>query len=268
MALTQAKLFAIGLGPGDGELLTLKGMRLIQQCDVLAIPERNKGQQDSFAWEILQQAFASVGVCEQEIGTKRCFLHFPMTRDCGVTVPAWQEAAQQIYGFLKQGLSVAFVTEGDPSVYSTWSYIQEELLEMDENVRSCIQVVPGVSSITAVPSVTQQPLADGKERFCVVPATYGLEHIAELSTQFDTIIFIKVGRVVQKLTDRLKELNLLQYAQYVSHATTDKQAVYSCLQQVPKEHRYFSMVQLSIRKQRGALRGLQPIEQQIETVLE
>ncbi|WP_260260308.1 precorrin-2 C(20)-methyltransferase [Vibrio intestinalis] len=268
MALNKAKLYAIGLGPGDGELLTLKGMRLVQECDVLAIPERNKGAQDSFAWEILQDAFSSVGVCEQQIGTKRCFLHFPMTRDCSVTVPAWQDAARQIYQFLQQGLSVAFVTEGDPSVYSTWSYIQEELLEMDSSVKSCIEVVPGVSSITAVPSVTQQPLADGKERFCVVPATYGLEHIEELSTQFDTIIFIKVGRVVQKLTERLKALNLVQYAQYVSHATTDKQAVYSSLEQVPKEHRYFSMVQLSIRQSRGALRGMQPIDQQVETVLE
>ena len=241
------QLYAVGIGTGDSELLTLKAVRLIKQADVVAIPEKNKGQQDSFAWEIVSGA-----VSESELQGERCFLHFPMTRDASVNVPAWRSAAQTILQYLQKGKDVVFVTEGDPSVFSTWAYIQEELAEIAPEIVPTI--VPGVTSITAVPAATRIPLADGKERFCVVPATYGIECLESLVKEFDTIMLIKAGRMVEALSAKLKTLGLQQCATYVSYASTDKQEVYSNLDNVPKEHRYFSMVQLSIRSRKGVLR--------------
>lgn len=244
------QLYAVGVGTGDSELLTLKAARLIQEADVVAIPEKNKGKADSFAWEIVTGA-----IDEENIKGEHCFLHFPMTRDASVNVPAWQSAALTILDRLKQGKSVVFVTEGDPSVFSTWAYIQEELEEIAPEVVPVI--VPGVTSITAVPAATKIPLADGKERFCVVPATYGLDCLETLVEEFDTIMLIKAGRMIEQLSAKLKTLGLEDTATYVSHASTDKEEIYRNLDEVPQEHRYFSMVQLSIRKRRGVLRGKQ-----------
>jgi precorrin-2/cobalt-factor-2 C20-methyltransferase len=242
------QLYAVGLGTGDSELLTLKAVRLIKQADVVAIPEKTKGKADSFAWEIISGA-----VSEDELSGERCFLHFPMTRNAAHNVTAWREAAETILSYLQQGKSVVFVTEGDPSVFSSWAYIQEELVELAPQVIPVI--VPGVTSITAVPAATKIPLADGQERFCVVPATYGIECLESLVKEFDTIMLIKAGRMIAPLSAKLKALGLEDTATYVSYASTDKQEIYSNLDDVPKENRYFSMVQLSIRGRKGVLRG-------------
>lgn len=249
------QLYAVGVGTGDSELMTLKAARLIQQADVVAIPEKNKGKEDSFAWKIVTGALS-----EEDIAGERCFLHFPMTRNASINIPAWRVAAMTIIDRLKEGKSVVFITEGDPSVFSTWAYIQEELHEIAPEIEPII--VPGITSITAVPAATKIPLADGMERFCVVPATYGIESLDNLVKEFDTIIFIKAGRVIPELSAKLKELGLSDSATYVSHASTDKQEIYHDLDEVPEEHRYFSMVQLSIRNRRGVLRGKQSITKQ------
>ncbi|MEI8631056.1 SAM-dependent methyltransferase [Vibrio sp. PP-XX7] len=95
-----------------------------------------------------------------------------------------------------------FVTEGDPSVFSTWAYLQEELAEIAPYVVPVI--VPGITSVTAVPAATKIPLADGQERFCVVPATYGIGCLERLVKEFDTIMLIKAGRMIAELSARLK----------------------------------------------------------------
>lgn len=250
--IKQGHLYSVGVGTGDSELLTLKAARLIQQADVIAIPEKNKGKADSFAWEIVTGA-----ISEAQIPGERCFLHFPMTRDASLNVPAWQAAAREILDYLNDGKSVVFVTEGDPSVFSTWAYVQEELAELKPELKPTI--VPGVTSITAVPAATKIPLADGQERFCVVPATYGIECLSELVHDFDTIMLIKAGRMIQKLAAKLEELGLQDCATYVSHASTEKEEIYTNLNDVPLEHRYFSMVQLSIRSRKGILRGRESV---------
>lgn len=246
--MTLGTMYAIGVGTGDSELLTLKAHRLLSEVDVVAFPEKDLGSNHSFAKQIV------AGVLEEsDMQGQVCYLHFPMTRDPSINMPAWRKAAETLAEYLKQGKSVAFATEGDPSVYSTWAYLQEELAELLPELQS--EIIPGITSITAIPSQTQIPLADGQERFCVVPATWGIECLERLSKEFDTIMLIKAGRVIPKLIEQLTKLDLLDCATYVSHATTDKQEIYSNLNDVPEENRYFSMVQISIRSRRGVLRG-------------
>ncbi|CAM3595134.1 precorrin-2 C(20)-methyltransferase [Parendozoicomonas haliclonae] len=240
------KLYAVGVGTGAPDLMTLRAINLLKTVDVIAIPEKNPGARDSFAWEIITGALQ-----EEEMQGERLFLWFPMTKDASITVPAWTAAADAIDECIKAGKSVAFVTEGDPSVYSTWHYILDEKDERWPTVE--VEVVPGITSITAVPAATGIPLAEGEERFCVVPATYGINMLPRLAEEFDTIMLIKAGRMVEELKAMLTKLNLLDKATYVSHALMDKQEIYP-LDQVPAENRYFSMVQISIRQRKGVLR--------------
>ena len=99
-------------------------------------------------------------------------------------------------------------------------------------------------------------LADGRERFCVLPATYGLEDLARITEDFDTIVLTKVGKMIPKLIDVLEPLGLLDKATYVSYGTTDEQNIVKDLKSIRTEScDYFSMVVISIRKRKGALRG-------------
>lgn len=151
-------------------------------------------------------------------------------------------------------LNVAFITQGDPSVYSSWSYLLEEANDRWPGIE--IEIIPAVSSITAIPAVLQTPLADGRERFCVIPGTYGIEELPKLVQHFDTIVLTKVGQIIPKLVQILKELNILKNASYVSYATTDRQKIVTNLETIQNEScDYFSTVILSIRKRKGILRG-------------
>lgn len=249
MTQLLGKLYAVGVGPGDSRLMTLRSVELLKQVDVIAIPEKQQGKKDSFAWSIVAGA-----INESDMVGERCYLWFPMTKDHQITVPAWQQGAEQIAQHLRAGKDVAFVTEGDPSVFSTWAYIQEELKEIFNDEELVTEIIPGVTSLTAVPAATQILLADGEERFCVVPATYGIAMLPQLVEQFDTIILLKSGRMVPELIKVLESLGLLDCATYVSYATDPRQRVFSDLRDVPAEFCYFATVQLSVRSRKGVLR--------------
>ncbi len=248
--MTQAlgKLYALGVGPGASDLLTLRAVKLLQHTDVIAIPEKKAGSYHSFAWDIVCGALE-----EETMRGERLFLHFPMTKNSAVTIPAFQQAGSEICARLKAGLDVLFITEGDPSVFSTWSYVLEEINE--QLPEAVIDVVPAITSITAVAAATGIPLGDGEERFCVVPATYGIEMLPHLVEEFDTILLMKVGRMIEPLKEILAQLDLLSCATYVSHASMEQQQICRDLNEIPAENRYFSMVQISIRKRRGFLRN-------------
>ncbi|MFM2481429.1 precorrin-2 C(20)-methyltransferase [Celerinatantimonas sp. YJH-8] len=241
-------LYALGVGPGDPELLTLKALRILTQVDVIAVPEKTQGSQSSFAWSI-----AAAALAEQPISGRVEFLYFPMTHHSEANQRAWDDAAATVAGWLRQGLSVAFLTEGDPSVFSTWGYLHAELHLIEPAINATI--VPGVSSINAVAAQTQIPLGDGQERFCVVPALYGLEHLESLMKAFDTIVLMKAGRSVPALRERLQRLGLEHAATLVCHASCQAQQIYHDLAQAPQQLPYFSTIQLSLRHRAGILAG-------------
>ncbi|WP_061248055.1 precorrin-2 C(20)-methyltransferase [Leptospira alstonii] len=246
------KLYGVGVGPGATDLITLRAVQILNSVNVLAIPKSSE-HLDPFAWR----------VCSPIIGEnpsqEKLFLHFPMTKDSKILIPAWDKAFAEIGERLERGHNVAFITQGDPSVYSSWSYLLEEAGDRWPGIE--VEIVPAVSSITAIPAVLQTPLADGRERFCVIPGTYGIEDLPELVRHFDTIVLTKVGQVVPRLVSILKELNILKNAIYVSYGTTDRQKIVKDLETIQNEScDYFSTVVLSIRKRKGVLRG-----QNIET---
>jgi precorrin-2/cobalt-factor-2 C20-methyltransferase len=241
------KLYGVGVGPGATDLMTLRAVRVLNSVPVLAIP-KSSDYVRPFAWRI------SSPVIEERSDQEKLFLIFPMSKDPAIVVPAWDRAFTEIGKRLEKGLDVAFITQGDPSVYSSWSYLLEESPTRWPGIE--IEIVPAVSSITAIPAALQTPLADGQERFCVVPATYGMEDLPKLLAEFDTIVLTKVGRMIPALVEILREHRLLDAATYVAYGTTDEQKVVRDLETLAGDKcDYFSMVVISIRRRRGVLRG-------------
>jgi precorrin-2/cobalt-factor-2 C20-methyltransferase len=149
---------------------------------------------------------------------------------------------------------VAFVTEGDPSTFSTFIYVRKELARRAPELE--IEVVPGVSSITAVPAVAGLALADGHERVAILSGTSGFSDLAEVLVRFDTVVLMKVGPELEQIANTLTELGLLDQAVYVSRATMPEQRIERDLRCVLRERGdCFAMVVIKKHGRSGVLLG-------------
>jgi precorrin-2/cobalt-factor-2 C20-methyltransferase len=154
---------------------------------------------------------------------------------------AWQKAAGLIVDRLSSGLDVVFPTLGDPAIYSTGFYVCETLLDMEPGIH--MEIIPGVSSIGASAAAAGQPLCLGDDRLVVIPATFENGYLREILLTFDTVVLMKVHRVMKRIVGLLAELDLLEKAVLVERSSQNRQRVSrnltDCLDQ---ETHYFSTV--------------------------
>jgi precorrin-2/cobalt-factor-2 C20-methyltransferase len=238
-------LYGVGVGPGASDLITLRGVETLRRAQVLALPRSNDWG-ESMAWKIAEPALGAIA--DQE----RLFLTFPMKKDPELLKPAWEHALVEIGRRLEEGRSVAFVTEGDPSLFSTFVYLQREARERWPEVR--IEVVPGVSSVTAVPAVLGVPLADGHERIAIIPANYGVPDLDQVLQSFDTIVLMKIGPEMPAIVAALERAQLLDRAYYVAKATMREQRIVRDLRTVEAERGdCFAMVVVAKKERSGRL---------------
>ncbi len=239
----KGKFYVVGVGPGDSELMTLKAARLLRECPVWLAP---KGKKDG-ASTALSIVEGVVSAADKEILTH----YFPMKKihmgrqpDAEVAA-AWQQAAGLIIERLNSGMDVAFPTLGDPAIYSTGFYVCETLLDLEPKIH--LEIIPGVSSIGASAAAASQPLCLGDDRLVVIPATFENGYLREILLTFDTIVLMKVHRVMKRIVDLLAELDLLEKSVLVERSSQNYQRVSrnltDCLDQ---ETHYFST--LIVRK--------------------
>jgi precorrin-2/cobalt-factor-2 C20-methyltransferase len=208
-------LYGVGVGPGAPDLLTLRAARTIRAVPVVCTPRRTASA-ESYALAVVRDL---LDLTRQELVE----LTFPMTRDPDLARLHRDEAATHIGAILSAGRDVAFITEGDPLLYSTFIHLYRRLRAASPRVR--VEIVPGVTSVTAAAAVAGLPLADGTERLAVVPATCGYEGLRAALRDFDTVALLKVSPVFDRVLDLLEELNLVENAVYVSCASTPEQRV-------------------------------------------
>jgi precorrin-2/cobalt-factor-2 C20-methyltransferase len=152
----------------------------------------------------------------------------------------WQAISEEVLKFLdKDG---AFLTLGDPCLYSTFFYLYDSLLSLAPELK--IEIVPGVSSINAAASRAIIPLGMADERIAIIPANYWFNNpIHRLCSMFDTIVFMKVDRDFEELKDFLLEDGLIERSVYVSRVGMEGERVIHNIREVKKEDLdYFSMV--------------------------
>lgn len=238
------RLFVIGVGPGDPELLTLKAARIVRNVPVLFVP---KGREEgaSLALSILSGALPIDGKNVVE-------LHFPMvktkghreacagTREKDELDGKWAVAVDAVLQTLESGRDGAFITVGDPSIYSTFFYLVDRLQE--KRPRLSIEIVPGISSINASACRAGVSLGLGNERIAVLPANY-LERLEATLETFDTVVLMKVNKVFDAVRDILVRMNLENAAVYVARAGMTDERIVRDIQQVRNEDlNYFSLV--------------------------
>jgi len=234
------KLTVIGVGPGDPELLTLKGLRILKAAKCIFVP-KGREEGSSLALSIIS------GLIDLS-GKEVVEAYFPMRKTrgpnqshcCGDLDEQWRNTVDGVFSRLKSGMDVVFITIGDPTVYSTFYYLQERLLDLAPDME--IEIVPGVSSITASAARAGIYLGIADERIAVLPANY-MADLGDTFQRFDTIVLMKVNKVFEQIRQKLNEAGLAGKAVYVARAGMEDEKIFHSLDKVTdKDLNYFSMV--------------------------
>ena len=203
--------YGVGVGPGDPELLTLKAISVLKAAHAVIVPKSKDTA--SCGSQALGIAAKAVDLSDKEIVE----MAFPMTKDRDELFSARKEAASRITGMLRAGRDVAFITLGDPVLYSTFGCLIPFVKELLPEVR--IRVVPGITSFSAAASAVNKPIAESDEKVAIIPAAYGLAGLEEALRAFDTVIIMKVNKVMDEVICVLKRLGLDGRAFLVSRAS-------------------------------------------------
>jgi len=190
--ISKGKLFGIGVGPGDSELLTIKAAKILNEIQVICSP-RSAQNKESIALSIVNP------IIEKRKDLKELTILepvFPMTEDSLTLEKHWDMASKSIAKFLNGGLNVAFITLGDPSIYSTFSYVQKRL----ENSYS-IEIIPGISSFSACAASIKKPLVEKDDVLIVIPKIK--ENLNILMENGDTIALMKTSRNKKELENKI-----------------------------------------------------------------
>ncbi|KJH71180.1 precorrin-2 C(20)-methyltransferase [Aliterella atlantica] len=225
-------LYGISVGPGDPELITVKGLKALQTARIVAFPTGLQGKPG------IAQQIVSPWLSSEQL---QLALEFPYVRDMAVLEAAWQLAAQQVWHYLAQGEDVAFVCEGDVSFYSTFSYLAQTLQQM--HPKSVVKAIPGVCSPMAAASVLGLPLTIRSEKLVVLPAIYQMGELEAVLDWADVVVLMKVSSVYEQVWQVLCDRNLLENSYVIERATLPDMKVYNDLRDRPQlQLPYFSLL--------------------------
>lgn len=220
-------LYGLGVGPGDPELITLKAHRLVSSCPVLAYPAPEQGE--SLARSIVAPHLPG--------GQVEIAMRMPLVADRFPSQAVYDDYSQIIGNHLQDGRDVAAVCEGDPFFYGSFMYLFGRIVG-----RFPVEVVPGVSSLTACAAALAVPLAARTDVLTVLPAPLDDDVLAARLRETDAAAIIKLGRHVGRVRDLLTTLGLLDGARYIERATMAEQRILPLAEVDPGDAPYFSMI--------------------------
>jgi len=221
----KGKVYGVGVGPGDPELMTLKAVRVIRECAVIAAA--GKEIERSKAYQI-----AKAAVPEIDRKTK-LLLPMPMTSDPEILCKAHEEAVRTMRSFLDQGISVTYVTLGDPTIYCTFSYLQKIL----EKEGYEVELVSGVPSFCAAAARLGISLAEKEEELHIIPAVYGLEEKLEYPGRH---VLMKSAGSIPEVKALLQKSG--RQVRAVENCSMAGEAVYRSADEIPEDAGYFTII--------------------------
>ncbi|MBJ3814679.1 cobalt-factor II C(20)-methyltransferase [Shimwellia pseudoproteus] len=201
----SGRLYALGIGPGASDLVTVRAARLLGKLDVLFAPAGRKGG-DSLALSIVREYLGA----DTEI---RC-CHFPMSADSAEKQQAWDDVSAQMRQQVMAGKQVGFITLGDAMLFSTWVFLLARLGRPD-----WLEIVPGVTSFAAIAARSAMPLCMEQQSLAVISCTSGPEAIARALREHECVVLMKVYGRFAAVKAQLEAQGLLAHAVMMAEAT-------------------------------------------------
>jgi precorrin-2/cobalt-factor-2 C20-methyltransferase len=228
----KGKLYGIGVGPGDPELLTVKAVKAIEAADVIISPTKKMGK-PSIALQIAKPYIKPE--------TKLVVMDFPMlslSEERETLEKQWGENADQIQSMLNWGQNAVFLTLGDPMVYSTYSYVMEFLIDRGMEV----ETISGVPSFCSLAAHLNLPLTQGEESLGVVGMTQTEEEVNAVLDAHQNIVVMKVSANAKGLAKALRERHLEDHFVMISNIGMDSERVTRDIADLEKKVPYLSTV--------------------------
>ncbi len=218
-------LYGIGVGPGDPELMTLKAVRILEECDIVAAPQSDGNDK------------TAINIAAEFIkGKTILYCDMPMTRDKQKMKESHKLAADKICSLLDDGKTVAFLTLGDPSIYSTYWYVHRLVLERGYNA----QIIAGVPSFCAAAASLNMALVEGSEMLHIIPASH--KSTDEGLSLSGTKVLMKAGKSILDVREKLRKQGKLKNAALIERATMPEERVILNLETLDNPTGYFSII--------------------------
>lgn len=244
----------VGVGPGDPELMTLKAVRAIETCSVIAVPVSDStlekpvyecaGNQEERNRAYLERCVAyqiAAGAVSGLEKKDRIYLPMPMIKEKDKLKAVHDNDASAVAELLDKGENVVFLTLGDPTVYSTCMYVHKRLKRNGYTT----QIVPGIPSFCAAAARMDIPLVENRQELHILPASYQIEESLNLP---GTKVLMKAGRKMAEVKEILKEKEL--DAVMVENCGMENEKLYFGVQEIPERAGYYSLLVVK-EKQRG-----------------
>jgi precorrin-2 C20-methyltransferase len=210
--LEKGKFYGVGVGPGDPELITVKAVKILKEVEVIIAPHTDKKIEST-----------ALSIVRPYIGPDTTVLElvFPMIFDKRDLAGAYEKNTSTIKSLLDEGNNVAFLTLGDPMLYSTYIHIYRLL----EQKGLGIETIPGVTSFCAAASRAGFPLADGNEVLSIVPATNDDKKLENILRNSDNLVLMKVYKNHRQVVAQLVESGFSENAVMISRCGLDGEEI-------------------------------------------
>jgi precorrin-2/cobalt-factor-2 C20-methyltransferase len=224
----SGRLIGVGVGPGDPELLTLKGLSALREADEVFVPVGDTGE---------------VGRAERVVqahldpGRPRRLL-FALSDDADARAENWERAAREVSEPLRRGETCAFATIGDPNVYSTFTYLARTLNEHVPEVQ--VETIPGITAMQDLAARGGTVLLEGDERLALLPFSAGQSALQRALSEFETVVCYKGGSRLREVLETADETERLEDAIYGSRLGMEGEEVVWASEMVGREGPYLS----------------------------
>ena len=245
--------YGAGVGPGDPELLTIKALRVIQQCEIIASPVSDKnfieavydptGTDPAYTCYLDNCVAYQIAVqAEAEMKEKaKLYLPMPMMKEKERLRQIHDDGAKKTMKLLDEGLNVVFITLGDPTVYSTCMYIHKRIKKNGYRT----EIIPGVPSFCAAAARLDQSLVENQDELHIIPASYEIEEGLKMP---GTKVLMKAGRKVPYVKQVMKEQNL--NLTMIENCGMENETIYHSAEEIPDEASYYSLFIVKEKKNR------------------
>ncbi len=212
--MNSGTFYAIGVGPGDPELMTLKAVRLLRESPCIYVPTSRLSTQTWVADVVNTYAADAANICS---------VSFSLGTDRQMRQEHWQQTASNIISQLLQGKDVAFVSLGDPLLYSTCIYLLRALQKQWPQVP--IEIIPGISAYAHCAALTNFAVGEGTQPVTILPTMTAINDLQSAINKGGTLVLMKIGRHLQEIVDLLADNNLIDQSVFIARAGLPDQRI-------------------------------------------